>query len=299
MRSTVVESTGCIRASIVRAFSRVARPRVVMSMVAVAAALATSTACSSRDRTASGSATSVEPVTVFAAADLRFALADVARLYRAQGGDSLVLVFGSTGDLTTQIINGAPADLFFAANAPAIDSLASRSMIVDSTRRVYALGRLALIARCPTTRLVSQTADARCPAPARLEDVAASTVRSIAIADPAHAPYGLAARQALERAGLWKAVEPRIVLGANVSQAYQFVSTGNADVGLVALSLVARDTVLGHTLVDAALHDPLRQTVAVMAASAHQDAAVKFLAFLETPAAKEAMHGFGFDEDAR
>lgn len=295
MRSIVVEPTGFIRAAFARILSRVARPRVV----AVVAALAASTACTSRDRAASMSATSGEPVTVFAAADLRFALADVARLYREQGGDSLVLVFGSTGDLTTQIINGAPADLFFAANAQAIDSLASRSMIVDSTRRVYALGRLALIARCPTTRLVSQTAGARCPAPARLEDVAAPTVQSIAIADPAHAPYGLAARQTLERAGLWKAVEQRIVLGANVSQAYQFVSTGNADVGLVALSLVARDTVLGYTLVDASLHDPLRQTVAVMAASPHQAAAIRFLHFLETPAAREAMHGFGFNEDTK
>ncbi|HEY0929127.1 MAG TPA: molybdate ABC transporter substrate-binding protein [Gemmatimonas sp.] len=236
-------------------------------------------------------------LTAFAAADLRFALVDIAKLYREQGGDSLVLVFGSTGDLTTQIVNGAPADVFFAANAQAIDTLAARQMIVDSTRRVYALGRLALIARCPTVRLVSQSTAAPCPAPARLQDIAESTVKSIAIADPAHAPYGLAAKQALERAGLWKAVEQRIVMGANVAQAYQFVSTGNADVGLVALSLVARESLLGHTLVDATLHDPLRQTVAVLSASTQQPAAVKFLAFLQSKAAQDAMHGFGFASD--
>ncbi|BAH39926.1 MAG TPA: molybdate ABC transporter substrate-binding protein [Gemmatimonas aurantiaca] len=268
--------------------------RIMQRMII--AGLVALTACTPRDQAAAaGTGT---PLTVFAAADLRFALADVARLYREQGGDSLVLVFGSTGDLTTQIINGAPADVFFAANAEAIDSLAVRTMIVDSTRRVYAIGRLALIARCPTVQRVSQTSSAPCPAPARLEEVAAASVQSIAIADPAHAPYGRAARQTLERAGLWPAVEKRIVLGANVSQAYQFVSTGNADVGLVALSLVARDSVLGHTLVDASLHDPLRQTLAVLTASTHQASAAKFLAFLNTPAAKNAMHGFGFAEDA-
>ena len=245
----------------------------------------------------SGSDTGSDPVTVFAAADLRFALAEMAQRYRTQGGDSLVLVFGSTGDLTTQIINGAPADLFFAANAAAIDSLAARKMIVDSTRRVYALGRLALIARCPTTRLVSQTSGAPCPAPARLQDVAAASVRSIAIADPAHAPYGLAARQVLERAGIWESVQQRIVMGANVAQAYQFVSTGNADMGLVALSLVARDSVLGHTLIDPALHDPLRQTVAVMSGSTRQQAAMAFLAYFTTPPAQEVMHGAGFDRE--
>ena len=262
MRSTVVEPTGFIRAAFARILSRVARPRVV----AVVAALAASTACTSRDRAASMSAASGEPVTVFAAADLRFALADVARLYREQGGDSLVLVFGSTGDLTTQIINGAPADLFFAANAQAIDSLASRSMIVDSTRRVYALGRLALIARCPTTQLVSQTAGARCPAPARLEDVAAPTVQSIAIADPAHAPYGLAARQTLERAGLWKAVEKRIVLGAKCLAGLSVREHRQCRCRPRGLSSWPAIPCWLHAG-GRSLHDPLRQTVAVMAAS--------------------------------
>ncbi len=271
-----------------------------MAFVVFAAGIA----CTTREQTAAADGTgatqrasaAATAVTIFAAADLRFALADVAARYREQGGDSLILVFGSTGDLTTQIINGAPADLFFAANAAAIDSLARRAMIVDSTRRVYALGRLALIARCPATRMAAHTTETPCPPPARLEDVTAPGIRSIAIADPAHAPYGLAARQVLERAGLWTTVASRIVLGANVAQAYQFVSTGNADVGLVALSLVARDTVLGHTLVNASLHDPLRQTVAVLSASPHQAAALRFLEFLTTPVAREAMHGFGFNE---
>lgn len=84
------------------------------------------------------------PVLVYAASDLRDALADLARHYRAGGGDSLVLVFGSTGELTTQIMNGAPADIFFAANAKAIDDLAGKGLVIDSTRAVYAIGRLAV-----------------------------------------------------------------------------------------------------------------------------------------------------------
>lgn len=229
------------------------------------------------------------PVLVFAASDLRDALSEVAREYRATGGDSVVLVFGSTGDLAAQIANGAPADVFFAANAKAIDDLAAKKLVIDSSRAVYAIGRVALVARCDANR----APDTPCPTLA-LADLAGPNIRSVAIADPSHAPYGAAAKQALERSGLWSQVQPKLVLGANVSQAEQFVSTGNADAGLIALSLVLRTPGRAYALVDTALHDPLRQTVAILAESKRTSAAVKFLRFLAGDTGRTLMKRYGF-----
>lgn len=260
--------------------------------VLAAACLVTLGGCARAERPAG-------PLLVFAAADLRDALAEVARDHRAAGGDSAVLVFGSTGDLATQIANGAPADLFFAASAPPVDSLAARGLVVDGTRAVYALGRLALVARCAAPARGA----AGVPVPTRgasgcptltLADLGGPGVRTVAVADPAHAPYGLAARQALERSGLWERVRPKLVLGANISQAEQFVATGNADAGLIALSLVLRVPGRPHALVDPALHDPLRQTAAVIAGSARPAAAARFLQYVLGPAGQRAMRRYGF-----
>lgn len=253
-----------------------------MRRLAALVALGLTTAC------ARGDAAREAPLVVFAASDLRDALGELARDHRAAGGDSVVLVFGSTGDLAAQVAGGAPADLFFAANAQAIDALAAEGIVVDSTRAVYAIGRLAIVAPC-----AAGGAAAPCDVPA-LADLARPTVRTVAIADPSHAPYGMAARQALERAGLWDAVRPKLVLGGNVSQAEQFVATGNADAGIVALSLVLRTPGRPHVVVDASLHDPLRQTVAVVAASRRQDAARRFLARLRDAGGQAIMRRYGF-----
>lgn len=250
----------------------------------VALCLTTTTAC------ARGDGARTAPLVVFAASDLRDALGELARDHRAAGGDSVVLVFGSTGDLAAQVAAGAPADLLFAANAQAIDALAAEGLVVDSTRAVYAIGRLAIVAPCDTT---AGRREAPCRAPT-LGELAGPAVRTVAIADPSHAPYGMAARQALERAGLWDAVQAKLVLGANVSQAEQFVATGNADAGIVARSLVLRTPGRPHEVVDAALHDPLRQTVAVVAASRRTGAAGRFLAHLRSPRGQAVMHRYGF-----
>lgn len=267
----------------------------VLMVIAMAIGACAISACApdtrdTRDpRESDGTARS--PIVVFAASDLRDALAELATRYRATGGDSLVLVFGSTGDLGAQIAAGAPADLFFAANANAIDDLAARGRVVDSTRAVYAIGRLAVVARCaPALR---DSLPATCPR-VSLTDLTRADIKTVAIADPAHAPYGMAARQALERAGLWPRVQPKLVLGANISQAEQFVSTGNADAGVIALSLVLRTPSRTYTLVDSALHDPLRQTVAAIAGSAHAAGAVRFLQFLRSDTATAILVRYGF-----
>ena len=243
-----------------------------------------SVGCAGRD------ATKAAPLLIFAAADLRDALRDVSRAFRVAGGDSAILVFGSTGDLATQIANGAPADLFFAANAQAVDDLAAKQLIVDSTRRIYAIGRLAVVARCDTT---ATPALANCPT-LSIADLSHETIRTIAIADPTHAPYGMAAKQALEHAHLWEAVRAKLVLGANIAQADQFVTTGNADAGIIALSLVLRTAGRPYTLVDSALHDPLQQTVAVLSRSTRQTNAVALLRFIASVPGRAVMTRYGF-----
>ncbi len=223
------------------------------------------------------------PVLAFAASSLREAFVELAVAYRAAGGDSVVPVFGSTGDLAVQITNGAPADVFFAADTQAIADLAARGLVDDGTCTVYAVGRLALVARCENAgeagARATGTRATSCPVLA-LGDLTAPAIRTIAIADPSHAPYGLAARQALERSGLWAAVQPRLVFGANIAQAEQFVATGNADAGFVALSLVVRAPGRSYTLVDSTLYDPLRHAAAVVAESPRREAAAEFLRFV-------------------
>ena len=260
-----------------------------------------------------------EPLLVFAASDLRDALTEITRDHRAAGGDSAVLVFGSSGELSTQIANGAPADLFFAANAEVIDALAARGSIVESSRDAYAIGRLAVIARCTradTINTVSRhrpdrvnganrenranreaetetTTGGECPR-ITLADLVSDSLRTIAIADPSHAPYGRAAQQALERAGLWDAVRPKLVLGANISQAELFVTSGNADAGIVALSLLQRSPGRVYTIVDSSLYDPLIQTVALVARSRRQDAARALVAYMRSSAGRAVMDRYGF-----
>jgi molybdate transport system substrate-binding protein len=260
-------------------------------MVCVLVVQSIATACTRDGAADEARATAKGPVLVYSASDLRDALAELAQLYRTNGGDSLVLVFGSTGDLTTQILNGAPADLFFAANAKAIDDLSAKGRVVDSTRSVYALGRLAVLARCASR--VRDSLPSACPR-ISLDDLSKPDIKLVAIADPSYAPYGLAARQALERSNLWSLVKPKIVMGANVSQAEQFVRTGNADAGVISLALLLRTPGQPYTLVDASLHDPLLQTVAVISGSAHANQAMRFLRFMETDAAMATMQRYGF-----
>jgi len=269
----------------------------VLALLAISIVLS---ACARRD------ASHVEPLLVFAASDLRDALREIARDYRAAGGDSAVLVFGSTGDLATQIANGAPADLFFAANAEAIDALAVSGSIVDSTREVYAIGRLAVIARCTradtshgsVTRRAREHSSGVCPR-LSLTDLLSDSLRTIAIADPSHAPYGRAAQEALENAGVWKAVKPKLILGTNISQAEIFVTSGNADAGIVALSLMARGGARVYTVVDASLHAPLMQTVAIVSRSTRQRAARSFVTYMVGAGGRAVMDRYGFSPPPR
>ena len=229
------------------------------------------------------------PLLVFAAADLREALPDLAAAYRRAGGDSVVVTFGATGDLAVQIANGAPADLFFAADEAAVARLEAERAVAPRTRRLYAVGRLALGAAPKASGAAGAL---------QLTDLARPGVRTVAIADPARAPYGRAAREALERAGLWARVGPKVVYAPNVAQAYRVVQDGNADAGFVSRAALSRAAPGSYTLVDTALYAPIRQAAAVVATSRQPAAAARFLDYVTGDAGFAVLRRYGFARPA-
>jgi molybdate transport system substrate-binding protein len=222
-----------------------------------------------------------EPLLVLAAASLNEAMPALLERFEARTGESVDLALGSTGSLAAQIENGAPADLFFAADEATVERLAASGSIRPGSVRRYAEGRLALVWRAGAVR------------PTSLRAVGEARYEVVAIANPEVAPYGAATREALRRVGVWEAVEGRVVQGESVAQAYQLVRTGNADVALVALSVV--DTTPTELVpVDPALHAPIRQAAGVLERSVHP-AAAELLAFVLSAEGQAilARHGFG------
>lgn len=224
-----------------------------------------------------------EPLLVLAASDLQFALPEIVAQYERETGTRVTVSMGSTGNIAAQIQNGAPADLFFAADETFLANLEQRGLLVEGTRQLYAVGRIAVIP------YLSSPLQAK-----SLEDLTRTELRTIAIANPEHAPYGMAAQQALQAAGLWERVQPKLVLGENVSQAFQFVQTGNADAGIVALSVTLGIAGTPYTLVDDSLHAPLRQSVAVIKTTKQEAAARAFLQYVSAPQGRAIMTKYGF-----
>jgi molybdate transport system substrate-binding protein len=227
------------------------------------------------------------PIRVAAASDLKFALAELAAQYQQQGGAAVQLSLGSSGHFAQQIRQGLPVDLYMAADESFVLGLADGGFTRDRGT-VYALGRIALIVPA-ASRLVLEP-------DLRALRAALTALRHFAIANPEHAPYGRAAQQALQRLGWWEVVKAKLVLGENVAQATQYVSSGAADAGITALSLTLAPEVARLTrslLLPAELHAPLRQRMALLRSAS--PAAADFYHFLQSAAARAVLqrHGFG------
>lgn len=231
---------------------------------------------------------SAQAPAIAAAADLKFALTELAALYKSQTGREVNVAFGSSGNLTQQIQNGAPFELFLSADESYVERLAAKGLTRDRGM-LYAIGRVVLFVPAGSTLKPDPTlGDLRAA-------IADGRLKRFAIANPEHAPYGRAAREALQAAGLWDAIRPALVLGENVAQATQFAAGGNAQGGIVASALTRTPEVakLGTAvLLPAALHKPLRQRMALTAKAT--PAAEAFHAWLQTKPAREvfARHGF-------
>jgi molybdate transport system substrate-binding protein len=226
---------------------------------------------------------------VAAAANLSFALEEIATRFTKERGSRVELVFGSSGTLTRQIRDGAPFDLFLAADEEFPNQLASAGLTRDAGV-VYASGRLALFA--PTGSPL--TVDEQLTGLSRL--LKAGQVTRFAIANPETAPYGKAAEAVLRKRKLWDAIRPRLVMGDTITQAAQFATTGNAVGGLIAYSLVLGPGFAGrgtHVVVPEADHPPLRQRMVLLKRAGV--VASQFYAYLQTDAARAILrkHGYG------
>ena len=228
---------------------------------------------------------------VAAASDLTGALPIIAERFRRAGGGPVRLTFGSSGALTRQIEAGAPFEVFLSAEA----SLARRLAAAGRTQgpgRVYGQGRLVIFARTGSrVRPAGGTAEL-------IRALRDGRIRRLAIANPEHAPYGRAAREALTALGVWRLAEPRLVLGDSAAQAARFAMTGGAEAGLLPLSLALGPELAragAHARIDPALHAPLVQTV-VLLRGAGQEARA-FFDFLATPPARAVLRDFGLAPD--
>jgi molybdate transport system substrate-binding protein len=228
------------------------------------------------------SSTSPATLTVSAAADLGPAFREIGSLFEEQTGIKTNFNVGSSGQLAQQIELGAPVDLFAAADVLRIDALEAKGRILPDTRKVYALGRIALWTRADSPLRIEH-----------LEDLLRPEVRRIAIANPDHAPYGLAARQAMQSAGIWERLQDRLVLAENAQQTLQYAQTGNVDAAIVPLSLSNQGG--GRwVLVPADLHRPIIQALAVIKGSAHEREARSFADFVTGPQGREVLAKYGF-----
>ena len=225
------------------------------------------------------SADSSDALVVAAASDLRDAFGELAGELGTTDLGEVTFVFGSSGMLREQILNGAPYDVYVSANVGFVDEVIAAGMSVSAQPTIYAIGSLAVV----TSGEVELTSIA----------AVVTDARRIVIAQPKHAPYGVAAREALQTLGLWDTVESRIVYADNVADAVRIVQSGEVDAGIVARSLVINDP---HLIVDSSLHEPLRQA-AVVLRGPRESRARAFVDALRTDTVRALMVRYGFDTD--
>lgn len=257
------------------------RTRLFFTFAVIVFICISGTAGCSRQSASSQRANAPE-IIVAAAADLIPAFEELGKQFEQDTGIKITFDFGSTGALTKEIENGAPVDLLAAANIEYIEALEREGLILPETKALYARGRITIWTRADSALKIE-----------RVEDLARPEVRRVAIANPEHAPYGKAARQALQSAGVWATVEPKLVFGENVRQTLQYAETGNADAAITALSLSVQSK--GRwILVPEELHKPLDQALAVIKGSKQQEQARRFAEFINSAQGRAIMRHYGF-----
>ena len=228
-----------------------------------------------------------EEITIAAAADLNFVFRELVAEYEKSTGDRVRLSLGSSGNFYAQIQNGAPFDLYFSADIAYPRKLEEAGLTVPGSLYPYAVGRIVLWAG----------KDSRLDLSKGLEILREPTIKKIAIANPKHAPYGRAAVAAMEQAQVYDRVKDKLVLGENISQAAQFVESGAADVGIIALSLALASPMqaAGHYWeIPADSYPPLEQGAVILMGGKNQERAKAFLAFVQGAEGQAMMKRYGF-----
>jgi molybdate transport system substrate-binding protein len=229
------------------------------------------------------------PPTIAAAANLNVALSEIARQFERDRGMHVDVVFGASGTLTRQIRDGAPFEMFLAADEEFPDQLTAAGL-TRGAGAVYAIGRLVLFAPTGSPLPVDERLDGL----SRL--LKAGRLTRFAIANPDVAPYGRAAEAALRKRGLWDAIRSRLVLGDSIAQAAQFATTGNAAGGLIAYSLVKEPALAGHgkyALIPQTDHPPLRQRMVLLKQAT--PAVEQFYAYMQGAAARAVLIENGYE----
>ncbi len=252
--------------------ARITRRFQVLGAAAVAALVALgSTAAKADDTQVAVAANFTEPAK------------EIATAFKAATGHNAILSFGSSGQFYTQISKGAPFQVFLSADTERPAKAEQEGLGVKGTRFTYAVGRLALYSKTPG-----------------LVDGAGAVLKTskfekLSIADPVAAPYGMAAIETLRKLGVYDTLKPKIVMGTSITQAYQFVDTGAAELGLVAYSQVINVAGGSRWLVPAKLHSPIEQQAILLQTGVDNPAAKAFLAFLKTPAARAMIKKYGYE----
>lgn len=234
-----------------------------------------------------GSHAPAPAVKVAAAADLKFAMAELASQFEKQSGAKLDITYGSSGNFLTQIENGAPFDLFFSADSEYPKKLEAAGLAEPGTLREYAVGHIVIWT--PNDSGINAAKDG-------WKSLLDQRVKKIAIANTEHAPYGRAAVAAMKKAGVYEQVKDKLVYGENISQAAEFVQSGNAQAGIVALSLAVSPAMKNGNRweIPANTYPPIKQAVVLLEASNNKDAARGFLEFVSGPQGRQILERFGF-----
>ena len=226
-------------------------------------------------------------ITVAAAADLTFVFKEVGARFQKETGNSIKLSYGSSGNFFSQIKNGAPYDMFFSADVSFPKKLEAAGLIEPGSLYEYATGKVVIWVPSKSKLDINQG----------LKVLLDPGIGKIAIANPVHAPYGAAAVAAMQHEGMYDQVKAKIIQGDNILQAAQFVESGNADVGLIALSLALAPPMksAGHFVeIPSADYPPVIQAVAILKSAKDKDTAEKFLKFLKEPSTVAIMQQYGF-----
>lgn len=227
------------------------------------------------------SVASASEILVSAASDLTGAFKELGEMYEKESGNRVVFNFGSTGMLAQQIEGGAPVDLFAAANKRYVDELEKKGLIISETKRVYAIGRIVLATSKGGVKLNS------------VEELGRPDIKRIAIANPSHAPYGMAAKEVMEKNGIWNKIKDKVVYAENIRQAMQYLETGNVDAAILARSVTIGSDI-NYSPIPQELHSPIEQTLAVIKGGKNEKKARELAQFINGPKGRAVMDRYGF-----
>ena len=221
-------------------------------------------------------------ITVAAAADLVLAFDEIGRLFEKSHGIKTKILYSSSGTAREQIANGAPFDVYASANIKFVDDLIKADKIISDSKELYAIGRVG-----PATLIKSKLKVTN------MQDLLSSDFKKIAIADPSHAPYGLASKQTLESLGLWEKLKHKMVYAKDIQHSLSLLKTGNVEAAFISLSVVNTNEV-NFLLADEKYHMPLKQAIAVVRGTKKETEARKFIQFVNGNEGRLIMKKYGF-----